>query len=466
MGEDAVASVERWGVYEVELTGPADGNPFVEVELSARFQYRNRYVDVDGFYDGNGRYRIRFMPDQPGEWTYRTVSSAPALDGVTGEFVCVPAGEGNHGPVRADGTGFVHADGTPHFSFGTTCYHWTHQEDEAHEELTLRALATSPYNKVRMCVLPTSAMRPPRLPFVGDTPGQLDKTRFDPAFFAHFERRVADLLELGIEADIILFHPYDKGHWGVDDMSREEDCRFLRYVIARLAAYRNVWWSVSNEFDFNKAKTMDDWDHLARFVQRCDPYQRLRSIHNGTKMYEYSIPYDFTKPWVTHQSVQHWSGEPVTEWLAACAKPVVIDEIGYEGNIDRRWGNLTAQELVERVWEGTARGGFVGHGECFWHKESGPWISVGGDLYGESTKRIAFLRELIEARPSDRLEYFGSRQPAYAELDLPEGESYAAELIDTWAMTVTPLAGVHQGPSRIPLPRRTYLALRLRKVAG
>src|SRR5215831_12720387 len=61
----AADRVERWGVFEIEIKGPAAGNPFVEVEIGAQFRYGfgKRVVDVDGFYDGNGVYRIRFMPD-------------------------------------------------------------------------------------------------------------------------------------------------------------------------------------------------------------------------------------------------------------------------------------------------------------------------------------------------------------------------------------------------------------------
>ncbi len=77
-------------------------------------------------------------------------------------------------------------------------------------------------------------------------------TRFNPAFFRHLEKRVGQLRELGIEADLILFHPYDKGHWGFDRMDAAADDRYLRYVVARLAAYRNVWWSLANEYDFMK----------------------------------------------------------------------------------------------------------------------------------------------------------------------------------------------------------------------
>ncbi|MDE0088708.1 MAG: DUF5060 domain-containing protein, partial [Candidatus Poribacteria bacterium] len=62
--------VERWGIYEVALNGPDTGNPFVEVELTAEFKHCDidggRTFEPQGFYDGDGIYKIRFMPDEVG----------------------------------------------------------------------------------------------------------------------------------------------------------------------------------------------------------------------------------------------------------------------------------------------------------------------------------------------------------------------------------------------------------------
>ncbi|MFC4006147.1 DUF5060 domain-containing protein [Nonomuraea purpurea] len=454
--------VERWDVHEITLAGPADGNPFADVRLSARYQYRNRLVEAEGFYDGDGVYRVRFMPDAAGPWRFTTVSNVTELDGHTGGFEVTPASDGNHGPVRAVGTGFAYADGTPYLPFGTTCYHWTHDMDEDRERRTLRTLAASPFNKLRMCVLPTGQMAPPQVPFAGRDPDGLDKTRFNPAFFRHLEARIRDLRDLGVEADVILFHPYDGGLRGIQDMGRETDHAYLRHVIARLAAYRNVWWSAANEYDFNRAKTVPDWDDILRTIQRLDPYEHLRSIHNGTRMYEVASLYDNNKPWITHQSIQHWDATLTDEWLRVCPKPVVIDEISYEGNIGKRWGNVTGAELVDRFWEGMTRGGFVGHGESLAGFQERAWIGNGGALFGESPARIAFLRKIMEERRDGTLlRYLGRRQPAQVTVDLPPGDGYAAELIDVWNMTVTPVEGVHRERVRVGLPRRPYLALRL-----
>src|ERR1700761_6307706 len=89
-------TVPRWEVFELTLAGPGTGNPFTEVQLSARFVLGSRVVTVDGFYDGAGTYKVRFMPDTEGAWTYTTSSNAPELDGKTGRFACVAALTGAH----------------------------------------------------------------------------------------------------------------------------------------------------------------------------------------------------------------------------------------------------------------------------------------------------------------------------------------------------------------------------------
>ena len=112
--QSAHASVPQWEAFEVTLAGPSSGNPFTDVDLTATFALGNRSVCLDGFYDGNGSYKIRFMPDSPGEWSYTTASNAPELSGRTGRFSCTAALAGAHGPVRVANTHhFAYADGTP-----------------------------------------------------------------------------------------------------------------------------------------------------------------------------------------------------------------------------------------------------------------------------------------------------------------------------------------------------------------
>ena len=56
------ASVEKWDVQEITCPGPSGGNPFVEQEIYGEFVSKSERKRVRGFYDGDGVYKVRFMP--------------------------------------------------------------------------------------------------------------------------------------------------------------------------------------------------------------------------------------------------------------------------------------------------------------------------------------------------------------------------------------------------------------------
>jgi hypothetical protein len=533
-GQANAGQVEQWGTFEVTVKGAANqGNPFVDVQVGAKFSLAGggsaggaagggaaRPVEVGGFYDGDGNYVVRFMPPAQGRWTYETTSNRAELAGKKGEFtVGAPTGN-NHGPVHVARTfHFDYADGTPYFSIGTTCYAWQHEEDPM-EERTLATLKESPFNKVRMCILPTRFPSKRQLyPYIAKntvpagTMPEWDYTRFNPAFFQHLEKRVADLRDLNIEADVILYTPYESAT-GFNGANREGkgldaagDERYLKYVVARLASYRNIWWSMANEYDLmarnTPAKAKDAyWDQLCQIVKNADPSDHLLSIHFSNRIY------NSTHPWITHISVQN--GEAVEDFGRALLyrdvyyKPVVFDEVRYEGNIAQRWGRLTPQEMVEYFWHGTIDGTYVGHGETYGGDQAN-WISRGGTLEGQSPPRLAFLKKVMETfpktgvNPIDKwqnvhvagkpgeyyLWYFGREKPTQWPVALPKaglqaGAKFRIEILDTWNMTVTPVAGPDggnftvasveryeakfAGNPTIALPGTPYLALRITAV--
>lgn len=487
------ASVPLWEVFELTLHGPAEGNPFVDVIVSAEFRLGHRSVACDGFYDGNGTYKVRFMPDVEGAWEYVTASNHIELAGKSGRFTVTKPLPGAHGPVVVHNTQhFAHADGAPYFPFGTTSYAWIHQS-EALQQQTLATLKAAPFNKIRMCVFPKhyeyNHNEPEFYPFPRNGTVN-DFTRFDPRFFAHLEERILDLQRLNIEADVILFHPYDR--WCYSSMTPEQDAFYLRYVVARLGAYRNVWWSMANEWDFMKHKTLADFDRLFHVLEAADAHHHLRSIHHATVMYDYS------KPWITHASLQTDEFDKTPEWLAAWHKPIVFDEVKYEGNLNRRWGNLSAAAMVRRFWLGVLNGCYVTHGETYlpetdasFNEDSTPtlWWSHGGTLHGESLQGIARLRQLVEQAGSNAgarsgfivqdkpyylnatqysgadgkqaaviLYFMDEHQPVWYEFPLPDHD-YTAEVIDTVRNTTTPVPGMHRGKAKLRLPVRPYQAV-------
>jgi hypothetical protein len=493
-------SIEKWSIYEKGFEGSDKGNPFLEVDMTAVFRHKDIAIEVNGFYDGDGIYKVRFMPNILGKWTYITKSNIETLNGIIGDFECVEAENNNHGIVGVKNEyHFEYADGTPYYPFGTTCYAWIHQSMELQKK-TLETLKNSAFNKIRMCVFPKhydyNHNEPEIYPYEGSLESGFDFLRFNPKFFNHLEKRILDLQKLGIECDLILFHPYDR--WGFSEMSAENDDRYLKYIVSRLSAYRNIWWSMANEYDLMSAeitflnritsKKVDDWERLACVVQKNDPYQHLKSIHNWMKFYDYK------KPWITHCSIQrldvYKTSENTNEWRTMFGKPIVIDECTYEGNINHGWGNITGEELTRRFWEGVVRGGYMGHGETYVHPQDILWWSHGGDLHGTSPERIAFLRNILEEAPGGLspiftnpaeeipywdvavggigedyyLFYFGFNQPAFRNFKMGEGKKYKVDIIDTWNMTVTELDEIYSGNFRIDMPGKQYIAIRMTKV--
>jgi hypothetical protein len=492
------APVPQWEVFEIALSAAVEGNPFTAVQLSAIFTLGHRTITTNGFYDGEGRFKVRFMPDAQGEWSYITESSVSELSGKTGKFSCVAPLAGSHGPVGVcNGQHFAYADGTPYFPFGTTCYAWVHQSESLQLQ-TLETLRSAPFNKIRMCIFPKSYQynhnEPPYYPFERNAAGVSDFTKPNPAFFAHVEQRIADLRAMGIEADLILFHPYDR--WGYATMPAEADDRYLRYVLARMSAYRNIWWSLANEYDFMRAKTTQDFDRFFHIVEQNDPVSHLRSVHHGHTMYDYG------HPWVTHASLQSSKFEQAPEWLAAWNKPICFDEVQYEGNLNSRWGNLSGEEMARRFWLGVMAGCYVTHGETLLDPDSSLdenttptlWWAHGGTLHGTSPARIAFLRKLVEEsaagsparrpgleaqpapyylnasvvnqsnkQPEEILYYMDYHQPIFYDFPLPDGK-FTAELIDPWEMKITPLPGTFGGKTKMKLTGRPFQALRFRRI--
>ncbi|RAX21405.1 MULTISPECIES: DUF5605 domain-containing protein [unclassified Actinomyces] len=503
----APVSARCYEPVEVTVTIPGAGALLRDVEIAGSVTLTATLVDVDAadvesagpgadtgdttggsrirtsvrvFYRRGDELAARFLPEVSGHWRLR-VDGIAAVAPLEAEVDVHPAGIGEHGPVRVVAGHFAHADGLPFTPLGTTAYAWIHQGADMRRR-TLETLASSGFNKLRMCIFPKhydyNHADPESVPFRSTGPGERewDWDAFDADFFDRLEQCVRELGHLGIIADLILFHPYDR--WGFAEMTPDVDDAYLRHVVRRLAAFPNVWWSMANEYELLTTKRLSDWDRLGRIVVEEDPVGHPIGVHN---IFE---PFDASADWVSHVSFQgggYEMGRKVDELRNRFGKPVVIDEYGYEGNLEHEWGNLTAEEELRRFWEGIIRGAGMTHGETYFHEE-GIWWAHGGVLRGESWKRIAFLRRLIQEAPRGRLlpappglgtktavdgddymlTYFGGAQPYRSAVTVPQGRTAAIDVIDTWNMTIEQVATGASGSVEVALPSRPWMAVRVR----
>lgn len=499
--------IEKWDLFEISLPGKTEGNPFTDYYIQGTFINGNETKTVDGFYDGEGIYKVRFMPSFEGVYRFE-IKGTFSSEKMKGDFIASKPSKNNHGPMRVCNTyHFAYEDGTPYYSIGTTCYVWNLQKEELRKQ-TLQTLADSAFNKIRFCIFPKhydyNLNEPVTYPYegtpcdssvltkenflsyMGNAPGNdWDFTRFNPKHFQLLEECIKELMNLSIEADIIVMHPYDR--WGFSEMDQESDNLYWNYVIARLSAFRNVWWSLANEYDLFPKKEIKDWERYASIISEKDVYHHLRSIHNCRPFYDHS------RPWITHCSIQrqdvYKTGELTAEWRNRYKKPVVIDEIAYEGNIQHGWGNISAQEMVRRFWETVCRGGYAGHGETYMHEKEILWWSHGGELHGDSPARFHFLLNIMKQTPGVGLRpmeaawdevaataetditvtngyylyYYGFNRPSFRDYYYDDVNQYEVEVLDTWNMTIEK-KGIFQGKIKVELPGREYMAVRIRKI--
>ncbi len=420
--------MRQYETAELCLQGSAPKGSEAVVDLTAVFGKDGKTWNVKGFYTGNGQYKVRFLPEECGTYTYKITGSVLQAP-VFGTFEAESADSLHHGPVRADGTALFYADGTRFTGFGTTVYAMLHQSDALMAE-TFETLSESPFNKVRLCVFPKHYNynhNNPRF-YAFQRTGQAKDLTFEvpegseaafsitakdgenwdvhhpvAAFWDAFEEGLRKLQELGIEADLILFHPYDR--WGFSAMKQEDNLVYLDYLLRRFSAFPNVWWSLANEYDLCPEISLRDWEEIEAFVAEHDPFHHLLSNHNCL------CPWDWSRKDTTHVSWQSKQFRRVSELMQKYGKPVLFDECRYEGNLPESWGNISGKRMVQSFWRVMSQGGHCTHGETFFpgSKEAEAntatgesevvWWARGGKLHGESPARIAFMRGIFDSLP-------------------------------------------------------------------
>ena len=504
----------RWHVAEFRL--PTSGPrvvpaPSARPPILLRFSHPSGLaMAVEGFDDGDGGCVVRWAAPEEGRWEWNAESPHPELDGLTGVVDVDPAegtaGSHAHGPVRAVGFHFAHADGTPFRPFGSTAYNLLHQSDDAIRE-TIDDLAAAGFNKLRFMVFPQAGdyvVRTPEvMPFERTADGGWDASRPVPEFFRRLDRTVELLGAAGIQAEVLLLDAYDNDAYGLNRLTEDEDARYLRHVVARLAAHPHVWWSLCNEYDLLD-RPDERWDRAGELVRALDPYDHPRSIHNWRRLY------DNRRPWITHSSIQQGQAADdagrVGLFRDVYGKAVILDEICYEGDIALRWGRLTGRQLVHKFWTTICGGAYASHGESFEREDGSLHMVAGGRLQGESPRRIAFLRSILDEIGGTGLEpvdswwddefvvgipghayllYLGDTHPGSWTFRLPQGllgerlepgQRYAVDVIDTWEMTVAPVDAVFEldevgrnesyarAAESVALPPTAPVALRIRRL--
>lgn len=259
------------------------------------------YFDRTSYGSGLATFKIRYTPVSAGNYSYTTSSSLAGLNAQTGTFTCSAAvnlwdGDPNPGFLRRDASNtfsFIWDNTTlavKHpFLWGETYYQIVNQarrntDSDATWHTAVDMAKAFSMKKIRLLVAPwnetpfTDAMNTHALltePFCTGTSttacevtgGALDFTRVDLAHYLALDKVVDYLFDRGIVAEIVIFR--DTGLSSMFSSVNDQNKQYLRYVIARYAAFENVTWSLSNEWqnaDYTGTDGRTNWNILGNCV--------------------------------------------------------------------------------------------------------------------------------------------------------------------------------------------------------
>ena len=376
----SIQQIWRWQPTDFSFKSDSrPANPFL-VDFAADIHGPNGIaLRLPGFYDGDHTWKVRFSAAALGEWRLTTHSSVHDLDARQITCLCVRNPDPSiHGSPRVDPEHphhFVYEDGARRQPMGYEC-DWLWALDMQGPTLKamgpfLDRIAAAGFNFIILDTYaydttwrpgltgPDDYGPPPAYAWEGSN-DRPDQSRFNLAYWRHFDRVIAALNQRGIVAHVLL-KVYNKGvHWPVPGST--EDDLYFRWVIARYAAYPNVTWDLSKEA--NNEKSLSYKLDRLNFIRANDPYRRLLTAHDDRATYDQGA-YDGILDYRTDQQHSTWH-KSMRAHLAQHPWPVVNAEFGYEcgpGGLDDRTYPVvqSPEELARRAWEIRMAGGYVAY---------------------------------------------------------------------------------------------------------
>lgn len=478
-GGEVPAAVEResvetpqWDMVELATDGATRvENPYRDAALVGEFTAPSGAVKiVDGFFDGADRWRLRFAPDEPGDWTYQLRGEGVEIL-ERGTIHCTaPRGHGFLHKHPDNPYAFAYADGTPFFPMGDTCY-GLFDDSPITPELRAEYLATrraQHFNFVRMTVghSEARAAADPAYWAWGGTPQNPDLDRYNPEFFRRFDELVEQMRACGMNAELIVLNFYRQPFTDVARWTPAREREWLRYLTARYGAFDNIFlWTLANEYEthpdgvYRLDRPGDvDWARVtSAFLKANDPHGHLVTVHPVVSASAHGAsPRDAADPpWrigeffgdaagidvLSQQTGHHgagavwddalncWTGDSTTVVASLLAdrrygKPVLNSENGYEflrgAPTERR--QVHATDKVRRTsWRIACAGGYFAAG---FHGSIGH-----SDVWNRIDPSNAYTFSIVGEGAADQLkllyEFFGE-MPYWRMEPIDVGDSVVA----------------------------------------
>lgn len=344
--------VSRFGRFEGAVRNARTYlDPIDDVDLTVVYRAPDgTETEFWGFHDGGDVWRFRFLPDQAGTWSYRA-SFSDGSPGVEGEFECMESdlpGVLSRAPDNPMWFGYSTGEkllvrglhvGDPYFA---------ENFPQTDRDAFLNWLVEHRYNTLSIA----SHYLNRDLPGRGRGWRTPDLWPLDPAEYRKMEARLDELAERRI-----LVFPF-AGFFGKNSdypRDREDQERYLRYTIARIAPYWNLFWNTAGPEPNLRRTWMQSEDvvRLGKRIAELDPFGHLVSVHNRTG----DDPYR-DSDWTTYgilQGPKTLDQHKLSEGLLRNhhpEKPLLAQETLWSGNSIhiRRHGGYSDEVLRKNAW--------------------------------------------------------------------------------------------------------------------
>ena len=351
-----IGTVECYDFIEatVRFSDALPRNPFMDLAITGEFTREGgKEIKVAGFCDSadGSVYRVRFMPTEPGKYHWKiSCDHGYIWDGQNpGDHTFTAIDKKRRGLLRVDPKYPWHfiweGTGEHYYLNGETAYFLLGWEDEMVSQACVDRLAAAKVNRLRILlygrsdhtwtepIKPTKDFKMWLNPWVAARPDDVtnpgfDYTRFNVAYWQKVERMVRYARDKDVAISFVMDWNDTPAHPGAGS---EDERRYYRYAVARLAAYSNVCWDLGDDLDsFRDEK----WTHeTGTFLHEIDPYKHLATSHPVNNEHQ-----DRKSEWFSHTSFQAWQ-RPIHAWMvdqrrrqAATGRiiPQVNEEYGYE----------------------------------------------------------------------------------------------------------------------------------------
>lgn len=264
------AIIAKWGRFEQPFRSSVlYTNPVQEATLRVIFTSPlGETNEVEGFWDGGRTWRVRFSPDQPGRWKFRTTCSDTLNGGLydqSGEFLC-SAATGltrfeRHGQVRVarDRRHLEHVDGTPFFWVADTVWNGARGSELKDWEIYAGIRAAHQFSVVQWAVGPGDDVEQEAA-----YSGFPERIAINPEFFQRLDAKLEVLSQAGMLSAIAPFREMQPQMNPSVTLPDDQAELLVRYVVARWGA-EPVAWLLAFEGD-SLAKNVARWKRIGQAV--------------------------------------------------------------------------------------------------------------------------------------------------------------------------------------------------------